>query len=172
MWRVIPNYTNYEVSDQGQVKRSACLNYRGKLRKERILKLNPAPAGYLITALSKAGKKKWMTVHSLVLKVFKGPRPEGQEARHLNGVKTDNRAENLEWGTIQENRLDQKRHGTGIQGKRNPKAKMSLEDVERVVFLRELGYSQQAIADQSGIHQTHVSKILSGRHYLLQPTST
>lgn len=46
------------------------------------------------------------TVHSLVLETFVGPRPPGMEARHVNDDPTDNRLENLCWGTRSENSHD------------------------------------------------------------------
>lgn len=52
------------------------------------------------------------TVHSLVAEMYIGPRPEGQEVRHLNGDATDNRVENLAYGTHAENQLDIRRHGS------------------------------------------------------------
>lgn len=42
-------------------------------------------------------------VHCLVAEAFIGPRPEGQVVRHLNCDSTDNRPENLAYGTPQEN---------------------------------------------------------------------
>ncbi len=53
-----------------------------------------------------------MFVHRLVLLAFKGPRPDGQYCRHLNGVPTDNRLANLAWGTKSENTFDKVGHGT------------------------------------------------------------
>ncbi len=54
-----------------------------------------------------------MTVHTLVLMAFAGPRPaDGMVTRHLNGDKLDNRAANLAWGTVQENIHDKFAHGT------------------------------------------------------------
>ena len=49
-------------------------------------------------------------VHRLVLETFVGPRPDGMEARHLNGDCQDNRVENLIWGTPLENGADKIRH--------------------------------------------------------------
>lgn len=46
------------------------------------------------------------TVHSLVLEAFTGPCPEGMEARHLDDNPTNNRLENLVWGTRSENSQD------------------------------------------------------------------
>lgn len=167
-WCPVPGFPGYEISDQGQVKSLARLSLQGAMRRERILKPDANWAGYYHVRLALDGVKHARLVHRLVLLAFKGTCPEGQQARHLNGVRSDNRLDNLEWGTIEENRADQKRHGTGIQGTRNPKAKLNEVDLERVFDLRKAGCSQQAIADHLGFDQTHVSKILRGRHYLQQ----
>ena len=42
--------------------------------------------------------------HSLMAAAFYGPRPEGYECDHLNGVVTDYRPSNLQWVTPAENR--------------------------------------------------------------------
>ena len=56
--------------------------------------------------------KKDKYVHQLILKAFIGEPPKGQEVRHLNGIPTDNRLENLEYGTRSENI-----HDIYLQGK-------------------------------------------------------
>lgn len=57
-------------------------------------------------------KNKLHAIHRVVLESFVGPRPEGQECRHLNGNPLDNRLENLCWGTRKENAHDAIKHGT------------------------------------------------------------
>src|SRR5690606_17793610 len=62
--------------------------------------------------LWRQGSQSSPLVHRLVLKAFDGPPPRGHEALHANGVRDDNRLENLSWGTHSENQLDQVDHGT------------------------------------------------------------
>lgn len=166
-WCPVVGFPGYEVSDSGRVKSLARRNLQGAMRRERILKTDVIQ-GYHLVRLALGGVKHPCLVHRLVLTAFKGERPEGQETRHLDGFRGNNSVSNLEWGTRVENRADQKRHGTGIQGARNPKAKLTEVDLERVFDLRRAGLSQQAIGDHLGFDQTHVSKILLGRHYLQQ----
>ena len=45
-------------------------------------------------------------LHTWVLTAFVGPRPPGGVARHLNDVRTDNRLENLVWGSRSDNMND------------------------------------------------------------------
>ena len=75
----------------------------------RVLKYVPMKKGYLTVRVG--GRMR--LVHHLVLEAFVGPRPEGAEARHFpDRDKTNNRAENLLWGTAQDNSDDRKIHGT------------------------------------------------------------
>lgn len=165
-WRSVSGFPGYEVSDHGRVKSLPRRNLQGAMRRGRILKTDVNWAGYHLVKLALSGVKHARLVHRLVLEAFKGECPEGFQTRHLNGNRSDNTLENLEWGTIQENRVDQKRHGTGIQGVRNPKAALTKVDIERVFDLRRFGLSQEAIGRQIGVHQTHVSTILRGKHWL------
>lgn len=108
----IPNFEYmYSVTQEGVVY--SYLNNRGKLTATpRIMhpyvgKTN----GYLICKLRKNKTRVGYCVHRLVLETFVGKRPEGMEARHLNGDKKDPRLENLKWGTYKENAMDACRHG-------------------------------------------------------------
>lgn len=101
LWRPITDYENwYEISNFGRVKRIKCApgTYAGRLNKTSISK------GYKQTALSKNGMvKHHLQVHVLVAKAFI-PNPENKpEVNHIDGIKLNNWAENLEWMTRKEN---------------------------------------------------------------------
>lgn len=64
-------------------------NYRGTILATAV---NPR-GGHLTTG-------RFGFVHKLVAATFIGPRPDGLEVRHKNGDPTDNRPENLEYGTL------------------------------------------------------------------------
>ena len=104
-WLPIPGWEGlYDVSSLGRVRS----HYRGG----RILRPWPDADGYLRVSLSRGGVQTIYRVHRLVLLAFAGPGEPGEEVRHLNGDATDNRADNLAWGTPAENKRDQVRHGT------------------------------------------------------------
>lgn len=101
LWKPVPGYKNrYSVSNLGRVRRDRHDNARiGK-----VLKPRPARHGYLRIALYKHGQRRDESIHVLVLLAFVGRRPgRKHEANHDNGIKTDNRAKNLEWSTHRNN---------------------------------------------------------------------
>lgn len=100
IWKKIPGFENYEVSNKGNVKSL-------KFGKERILKLNINSKGYLVLSLFKNGKRKHFEVHQLVAIAFLNHKPDGFKivVDHINEKKTDNRLENLQLITNRENVL-------------------------------------------------------------------
>lgn len=106
-WLPVPGYEGlYEISDQGRVR-----SFHAS-RSGRMLKPSPASAGYLAVSLVKGRSKRTRTIHSLVASAFLGPRPSGQEVRHLDGNPANSTLGNLKYGTKSENRKDSVKHGT------------------------------------------------------------
>lgn len=107
IWKNVDGYSNYQVSNFGKVK---SLNYNRTL-KENILKLSTKKTGYQQVSLNKNGKQYFKSVHRLVAQAFI-PNPDNlPQVNHKNEIKTDNRAENLEWCTAKYNR----NYGTSIE---------------------------------------------------------
>ena len=106
-----PSFLNekYLVSDEGYV-----LSKSGK-------QLKPANnhGGYPIVNFYDNHKRKGIAVHTLVARAFCSGYKPGLTVNHKNGIKTDNRAENLEWVTNIENT----RHAREILGFDNTRDK-------------------------------------------------
>lgn len=104
IWRPVTGFEGYyEVSSDGQVKSLPREGYRKK--HPMFLKQQIDKDGYRYVKLHSKILKKAKRIHVLVLQAFT-PNPENKPmVNHKNGVKYDNRLENLEWSTNSENQL-------------------------------------------------------------------
>lgn len=110
VWKDVVGYEGfYQVSDLGRVRslsrkmksRHNCLrNFEG-----RVISLELAKNGYLRCVLGVNRISSKLSVHRLVAEAFISSRPDGKFINHKNGIKTDNRPENLEWVTRSENSI-------------------------------------------------------------------
>ena len=114
LWLPIPGYGGeYSASDQGRIRSEErlCNNRWGGQRLVESKIMNGSIGnGYRTVGLMTDGKQKAITVHSLIMLAFVGPRPEGLVIRHLNDNKIDNRLVNLQYGTQLENWEDRRRN--------------------------------------------------------------
>lgn len=109
-WLPIPGYEQfYEISDGGRVRTL-------RFSPPKIMSLN-CNGSHFTAHLYKHGKREVFYVHRLVLAVFKGPCPDGQEVRHLDGDPSNNSLNNLVYGTTSENRYDSVIHGTHVRAR-------------------------------------------------------
>lgn len=92
IWKPIPNYTGYWASNFGNVKNETT-----------ILNQNLDTYGYLKAAVKVNGIWKSVLIHRLVLLAFVGE--SKLEVDHINGIKSDNRLENLEYVSCRENSI-------------------------------------------------------------------
>ena len=119
-WKAIEGFPLYQVSNYGRVY---------SFYQNKLLKLNlTAGKRYLMVILhNNDGNERGVLVHHLVLEAFVGPRPEGKECNHKNGVPSDNTLGNLEWVTHAENMAHA--HFTGLFDKQR-KYELMLEGKE------------------------------------------
>lgn len=156
IWKPVLGFeTSYEVSNEGRLK---TIKQGEGARAGRILRPSWNHRGYVQYTLGKYGGRH--TAHLLVLQAFVGPKPDGLEINHINGVKDDNRLENLEYVTKSENNL----HLTRVLGKRRGEshgnAKITEDDVREIRRLAASGTSQYAIARQFGMTRPNIGYIV------------
>jgi len=87
-WKVYDLYPDYEVSDEGQVRR---------IRDGKILKQYPQKSGYVVVFLDRGCGNTPIPVHRIVADVFLERLPHHDRIDHINTIRSDNRAVNLRW---------------------------------------------------------------------------
>ena len=103
VWKSIPNYPGYEISDEGKVRSLKRQGTRGQILKPEVAKARHGKL-YLRVKLGNKNIFKKLRIHRLVLLAFVGDPPNSDDhACHKNDDGFDNRLSNLCWGTHKEN---------------------------------------------------------------------
>lgn len=115
--------TNYFISENGEV-------YSNKPSGLKKLTTRLKPDGYYNIGLNRKGVRKFFRVHRLVGECYI-PNPNNlPQINHINGIKTDNRIENLEWVTGSENQKHAYQIGLKKSGEQHHNSKLTDEQVE------------------------------------------
>lgn len=175
-WKPVLGYEGlYEVSDQGRVRSVdrwlVCRDgqrqwHRGKVLKQ--LDNNNGYQGVSLSNLCRGTKPKRVHVHSLVLNSFVGPRPDGHQAAHGDGDRSNNRLSNLRWATVSDNHADKLKHGTHQLGEQNPVAVLNKDAVIaiRKNYRHGLG---STLAQQYGVSTGTIYAVVKRRTWAWLP---
>ena len=151
-WKRFEN-TNYEVSTFGNVR---------NLDTNKIL----APFlnnGYLAVDLFDATSRQRHSVHRMVAIVFIDNREGKDFVNHIDGDKTNNRTNNLEWVTPSENSLHAVAIGLSPIGEEKTLAKLSEADVLEIQTAFENGAKDFTLAERYGVTSGVISSIRLGK---------
>ena len=151
----------HQVSNLGRVRvlPGGKVGHGRLVTETKLRKLTQSNRGY-VTIRRFLGHT--LLVHVLVLNQFVGPCPSGQECRHLNGNRSDNRLENLIWGTPSENAQDKVLHGTDSRGERHHNSKLT---GSVVIEIRNRPESSYELADQYGVTSATIRDLRNGRRW-------
>jgi len=119
IWKDIPGFEGYQVSNLGRVKSLArevlrCGKYQ-YTSKEKILTCHINTGGYYQISLRTGNNRYSKTVHTLMSRAFLNHIPDGTHkivVDHINGIRSDNRLENLQLITNRENSSKDRKNGT------------------------------------------------------------
>lgn len=169
MWKPIPNYEGYEVSDLGEVRSWNPRNgsgAKGPAKEPKLLTPNKfQDSDYLRVGMknSLTGKQNTRRIHQLVLEAFVGPCPAGHLVMHLDDDPTNNTLSNLRYGTPQENLDDMVSKGRSAKGESHPKSITT--DAVRTEIIKQAGLygfygGVQIIADNLAIPTNTVRRVV------------
>ena len=152
-WKIVEEFPNVLISNKGNIKSLETL-------KDRTSHIN---SGYKLIALENEKGRYSRLVHRLVAQAFI-PNPENKPCvNHLNGIKTDNRVENLEWVTNQENRLHAVKNGLHLTGSKCPYSKLNEDDV--IYILQNKTLSNKQLAAKFNVSASCIYDIRTGRSW-------
>lgn len=161
IWKAIKGFEEqYEVSNIGNIRsidRVVKHYIEGVTRKykgtSKNIRLNDK--GYFRCNLKKDGKRFDFTMHRLVAEAFIPNEENKPVVNHKNGIKTDNRVENLEWCTTSENVI----HAT-----KNRLIKTKLTDKEALEIFNSL-LSTRKLGEIYKVHASIIWRIKNKKAY-------
>ena len=109
------------------------------------------------------GEQKMLQVSRLVLQCFVGDPPTTEHiACHLNGVTSDDRLENLQWGRPVDAATGKIIRGTYCHGDKSPQVSFAPEQIAAIRRILKAGVSQCTIANAVGVPSSRIREIALG----------
>ena len=176
VWKTIQGFENYEVSNLGNIKSLSRPRANGKnssfLTKEKILKPQLDKDGYCLINIVGNNKMKTLKIHRLVAIEFLENKEKKPQVNHKNGIKSDNRLENLEWCTQSENMKHSLNTGLKIplNGENCKVSKLTEEQVIEILTKKrdsnnKKNWGAKELCLKYNLKPTCVSEIASGRNW-------
>ena len=169
-WKIIEGFPKYLISNKGRIKILSTLEDKKVFVKDD---------GYIATTLGN-GKQSYKYVHRLVAEAFIKNKHNKPQVNHINGIKGDNRAENLEWVTPAENirhaidtgLLKYKKKEKEIKnskyslGEEVNGSKLTPEEVIEIRVLWELReFKQVELAEKFGVDNSTINDIIRRKRW-------
>ncbi|MDE2105320.1 MAG: HNH endonuclease [Patescibacteria group bacterium] len=154
-WKKIKQWPEYEISDNGLIRKK-----NGLLRKPYLTK-----TGYLYIAVRRSGFKKSVAIHRLVAEAFIHTKNKGLHVAHLDGNKTNNCIKNLAWVTRSENEQHKIFHGKSNRGERQGRSLLKSQQVLLIRKEIKLGIKQRIIAERFGVAKSTISSISTNKSW-------
>lgn len=158
-WRIIEAYPDYEVSNDGRVRKTTKFNQYPVGYELRSWLSN----GYPTVDLCNSGLTRRFKIHRLVALAFVGLCQDGEEVNHKDGVKANNNVDNLEYVTRQGNAEHAAANGLLKYGAEHPLSVLTDDNVLSVRLRAAAGETQTSLASEFCVSVSTVHNIVSGK---------
>lgn len=163
LWKDVVGYENlYQVSNLGNVK--SLNNWHKHKNGSPYLRNQVRCSTYLAVGLTKNTKRTQFQIHALVAMAFI-PNPNNYpEVNHIDGIKSNNQVENLEWCTRSMNirhAFDTKLN-IAARGVKNGSSKLSNDDIKLIRDMSIPGISKNEIVNKLHVALSTVYRVLNG----------
>jgi hypothetical protein len=168
-WLKITDMPNYEISNLGRVRHHintydlATMTYCDY----RVVNPNDNGRGYKQVSVKINKKRITKYVHRLVAEYFLENELKLPEVNHKNGVKSDNRLDNLEWISKSSNMQHAMDHGLSPSGVKKWNAKLNKKQVINIKEAYRAGVTMQHLAEKYDVCIETIRKIICRKTYKL-----
>lgn len=166
-WKDIKGFEGmYQISNLGRVK---TLNYKNT-GEERIRANSLTRDGYIKVRLLHKGKDKTARVHRLVAEAFIPNKENKDTVNHIDGDKTNNNVNNLEWADRKQQmlhayKLGLKKPEDGIKNGNSRLSKEQILEIRKIYKPRDKEYNTIALGKIYGVCDTVIGDIVNFRTY-------
>lgn len=153
MFQTIPNFTDYEINEAGDIVCTADHHqYTGRRSVQHGLRHGIA----FVQIVDDEGQRRAVAVRSLVLLTFRGEKQAGTRIVHKNGNTRNHRLSNLDYAPL-------KTHLPKVR--KSYVKKLTAQDVSEIRRLLTTAIPQRRIAVQFGVHESMITMIRNGKRH-------
>lgn len=174
-WKPVVGYEGlYEVSSDGNVRTvereyKSGEYYHSQTLPQKVLKPKKDKDGYRSIGLRKNGERKFIRIARIVCVAFHDNPDNKPVVNHINGIKCDDRKDNLEWSTLSENVLhsiyvlgNKKGSPPIMIGKDNPASRQIAQYGLSGKLIRK--YDCITDAEKFGFQRPNICKVARGKY--------
>jgi len=166
VWKDIPEWEGlYQASTFGRIKSLDRFIAVGRW-KSSILKLIIGNRGYYKVILANKSIKKTYDIHKLIALTFIINPHNYPCINHKNGIKTDNKLENLEWCSYSQNTIHAYKNGLNKKGELHYKAKITEKQaIDIITKYQSKKYTFKMLGIEYGVHLSTIAYIINGKNW-------
>jgi len=159
--------TEYDLSDTHEISNTGKIRHKHSGRERKLRFSN---RGYMqVMFKCKDGKHLMCSIHRLVAITFLDNPYNKKTVNHIDGDKTNNNVDNLEWATKSENEQHAWANGLKVarrlKGELNPNCKLTEAKVRKIRDRYDNGCPQYKLAKEYGVSEAHISRIIRGERW-------